>query len=150
MDDIAQDLLGPGGPELVGLGDGVGDTDEALAVEAFRRGAVVEGDDIGGTLVPEEPPVHTGHLRRRNPVEPQFGLETHGLQQIEDDPSQGPDLERPIFLSIAQDEDDRIPVVGRDCRKDGAIAHDGSQNPSLDSSRSNAAWKAIRSGWDGR
>ena len=80
VDDVTAELLLPGGVELVGLEDGVGDRDVEFAVEVFRVGAVVEGDDIGGTLVLEELPVHLGHLGGSDEVDADLGGAAHGGQ----------------------------------------------------------------------
>jgi len=101
VNDIADHLIGPRRPEGLRLSHGIGYRNETLAVQALGRGTVVEGDDIGGTLVLEKSPVHSGHFSRGNKMKSQLRFQTHGLEKIEGQLAKAAHLERAIFLAIA-------------------------------------------------
>jgi len=83
MDDVSNDFLSPGRSEGLGLIDGVSDRNKALAIQAFDRRAMVEGDDIGRPLMLEKSPVHPGHFSRGDKTKSYLGLQAHGLQEVQ-------------------------------------------------------------------
>jgi len=62
MDDISAEFFRPGCPPFCGLFQGVGDTDETLAMQVRLRGAVVEGDDVRAAFVAEVIPIEPRHF----------------------------------------------------------------------------------------
>ena len=79
MDDVSNDFLSPGRSEGLGLIDGVGDRNKALAIQAFGPRAMIEGNDIGRPFMLEKSPVHPGHFSRGDKMKSHLGLQAHGL-----------------------------------------------------------------------
>ena len=75
MDHISAKFFSPGGIPFSGLSHGVCHADKTFAMEVFRLGAVVKGNDVRAAFVSKESPIDPGHLGRADEMKPDFSAD---------------------------------------------------------------------------